>query len=94
MTRRKRAMPRVSSRRKAEMVVYGRDRRFFLILHPLCEACPRTGNLMHLSCDIHHTCGRTGKNYLDQSTWLAVCRRCHSWIHENKSKARALGLLK
>jgi hypothetical protein len=46
------------------------------------------------SQDIHHTAGRTGTNYLDQSTWLAVCRPMHERIHNNPSWARQNGLLR
>lgn len=46
------------------------------------------------SQDVHHTAGRSGKNYLDQSTWLAVSRTMHERIHNNPSWARANGLLK
>jgi len=87
-------MRRVSARRRAEMVVYGRERRLFLLLHPLCDACRFIDpSRQRSSCDVHHRRGLTGRNYLDQMTWLAVCRPCHVWIGDHKSKARELGLL-
>ena len=43
------------------------------------------------SCDVHHKAGRTGTNYLDQSTWLAVSRHEHEWIHAHPSLAREAG---
>jgi hypothetical protein len=46
------------------------------------------------SCDIHHTAKRTGPNYLDTSTWLAVSREAHERIHANPSWAREMGFLK
>lgn len=46
------------------------------------------------SCDIHHTHGRTGSNYLDEATWMAVCREAHDRIHENPRWARAKGYLR
>lgn len=45
------------------------------------------------SCDIHHKAKRTGSNYLDESTWLAVSREMHEKIHQNPSWARAQGYL-
>lgn len=45
------------------------------------------------SCDIHHKAGRTGKNYLDESTWMAVSRDGHRWIHDHPKEARARGWL-
>ena len=50
--------------------------------------------LISPATDIHHTAKRTGKNYLDESTWLAVCRENHEMIHANPSWARANGFLK
>ena len=45
------------------------------------------------SQDIHHTKGRTGKNFLDTSTWMAASRKEHRWVHDHPKEARALGLL-
>lgn len=47
-----------------------------------------------LATDIHHCHGRRGKNYLDETTWLAVCREQHQRIHQNPSWAREMGFLK
>lgn len=77
------------------MVIYGKERRAFLMLHPLCDACREIDPTKQRgSTDVHHRHGRTGKNYLDQSTWLAVCRPCHDWIHTHPGQARAKGLLR
>jgi hypothetical protein len=48
--------------------------------------CPR-------SFDCHHVRGRN-KYYLDVTSFLAVSRTCHEYIHQNPSAARAAGLLK
>ena len=45
------------------------------------------------SCDIHHVQKRGGSNYLDESTWLAVCREIHEKIHADSNWARSEGLL-
>jgi len=29
-----------------------------------------------------------------KSTWLAVCRNCHDWVHSHPKESRALGYLK
>lgn len=50
------------------------------------EGCPK-------SCDVHHKAGRTGGNYLAESTWMAVSRDAHDWIHANPSEARRRGWL-
>lgn len=32
--------------------------------------------------------------YLVQSTWKAVCRNCHDWIHAHPEEARVMNWLK
>lgn len=45
------------------------------------------------STEIHHKNGRNGKNYLDESTWMALSHEAHMRIENNKSWARANGYL-
>lgn len=45
------------------------------------------------SIDVHHKAKRTGRNYLDDSTWMAVSRAGHEWIHSHGKEARAKGYL-
>jgi len=45
------------------------------------------------STDVHHVRGRSGANYLDTATWMAVSRKGHAWIHANPKKAREMGWL-
>jgi hypothetical protein len=43
------------------------------------------------STEIHHTyCGKDRANYLDESTWIAVSRDGHNWIHDNPKEAREI----
>jgi len=87
---------KVSSARRIAQKVYSEKRRLFLIEHPDCQAHALIwpGEAVPLATDVHHCAGRTGKNYLDVSTWLALCRSCHEWTHQHPNQARALGLLK
>ena len=96
-------IPAMSAKRKGEAREYSRKRKAFLEEHPDCNVwfpawvqgmgywampvCERK------STDVHHKAGRLGGNYLDETTWLPVCRACHNWIHTNPNAARALGLL-
>jgi hypothetical protein len=90
----------VSDKRKKEAAIYAKKRSEFLALHRHCECCPTRNayeygfnglkNRFWMAQDVHHTKGRTGKNFLDEETWLAVCRTCHDWIHANPNTARAL----
>ncbi len=55
----------------------------------LCEMedCLRTAE------DVHHMRGRVGKMLTDRRYLMAICRTCHTWIHDHAKAARALGLL-
>lgn len=87
-----RSLPKMSKRRQRESRIYTCKRKAFLEEHRYCqiEVCC----VASLSTDVHHTKGRLGGNYLDETTWLAACRRCHDWIHTHPSEARAAGVLK
>lgn len=45
------------------------------------------------STEVHHKAGRYGGNYLDVTTWAAVCSESHRWIHDNPAQAKAEGWL-
>ncbi len=81
---------RVSERRRKEGAEYAKKRKAFLAARPRCEAAPLA--CRQPSTDVHHRAKR-GRNYLDESTWIAVCRTCHDWIHAHPKEARELGLL-
>lgn len=89
---RRKPVNKVSPKRAAEQRVYTVQKREFLKWHPLCEA-QLCGEVQNLSCDVHHIRGRAGTLYLDVRHWLAVCRPCHDWIHNNRKQAVKLGLL-
>lgn len=46
--------------------------------------------------EVHHKwCGKDrAKYYLDTTTWMAVSRDGHNWIHDNPKESRELGYLK
>ena len=62
-------------------------RNKFLFGHPFCQLCT------NFSTDLHHKRGRVGKNLLDESTFVAVCRRHHWMIHYNPKWSYAEGWL-
>ena len=43
--------------------------------------------------EVHHKAGRHGGNYLDVTTWAAVCRDSHRWLHDNPKQAKEQGWL-
>lgn len=89
LKRKKRLSP-IGRLRRVTQQIYQEKRRNFLATHPICEF----PGCFDRSLDVHHMQGRTGKNYLDTSTWMAVDRKCHNWIHANARQAREMGLLK
>jgi len=82
----------VSDRRKREGAQYRVQRLAFLKAHPTCQAL--LGNCATVSRDVHHMAGRLNGNYLNETTWLAVCRNCHDFIHGHPRTAKIMGLLK
>ena len=85
---RKTRLKPMSAKRNKDSKAYSLLRDAYLRLNPICEIC-----IVDESSEIHHREGR-GRNYLNTDTWLAVCRRCHKWIHTNPSLARKQGYLK
>jgi hypothetical protein len=76
---------KVSKKQSRLLHVYRQRRRKFLIANPVCAV---TGEP---STEIHHKAGRIGRLLLDESLWLAVSRRGHTWIEEHPKEARELG---
>lgn len=83
---------KVSEKRKIENLKYSVLRTEFLGKKEN-HICPIT---IQPAIEIHHTyCGKDrAKYFLDTSTWLAVSRDGHNWIHANPKEARELGYLK
>lgn len=86
---------RVSKGRAKEQATYKTLRIAFLTEHPDCQACetlfPDDGKKP--ATDVHHRAQRHGKLLNDVSQWLATCRTCHDFIHQNGQKAREHGFL-
>lgn len=83
---------RLSPKRTKEKVTYLVKRKLFLIANPMCQAnlpgCAGPSN------QVHHKKGRTGENYLDMTTWLAVDDHCHKIIELNPILAKEMGFSK
>lgn len=78
----------VSKAMANKLKLYSAQRKRFLEEHRFCqfEGCT------DYSQDLHHSKGR-GKHLLDESSFLALCRYHHDWVHSNSNKARELGYL-
>jgi len=74
-------IPLVSSKRKKKDAEYSKLREKYLTENPLCMV--KVNGCSHGATDVHHKFSGSDRDtyYLVQSTWLAVCRACHSWIH-------------
>lgn len=79
----------VSKKRQVEMDEYSKKRVAFLALHNNCQA--KLVGCTGKATDIHHSKGRVGDNYLNISTWFALCRACHSYLETNPEEAKELG---
>lgn len=78
---------RVSQKQRAKLKDYSKLRLSFLTTSPLCFICEA------VATDIHHKEGRGSKTN-DTTTWMAICRSCHTKIHNHPSWARENNYLK
>ena len=79
-----------SSKMNALDTVYSKLRKHYLEQYPLC--CASLPGCSKHATDIHHKKGR-GKYHNDPTTWIAVCRSCHTLIEEHPKESIELGLL-
>ena len=87
---------RVSAKRAEQDKIYFARLPSWKKENPKCAACIFVRDAIddipifrepNKTRDCHHMMGR-GKYYLDESTWIPVCRRCHRYIEDNKNWAR------
>lgn len=77
----------VSARLKKRSIEYSRVRREYLEeKNGRCEICGGEAT------DIHHKSGR-GKNLCEKRTFMAVCRQCHTYLHQNVKWATEKGYI-
>jgi len=90
----KSAISQVSSKRKKKDLEYSKLRKRFLTDFSLCQIAVKGCSVN--ATDVHHTYAGSNRDafYLVQSTWLAVCRNCHDWVHAHPKESRAFGYLK
>lgn len=83
-------LPRIFSKRDFEKRIYSQRRKWFLIEKPFCKRCQSLG-ISRRSESIHHTHGRRSRLLLYGTWWVALCNRCHEWVHKNINEARIGG---
>lgn len=76
---------KVSDKKSKRDKVYSVLRQKYLEENPICQICNSVP-----STDIHHkhSGADRAKYQNDLSTWMALCRGCHTEIHENPKWAR------
>lgn len=70
---------------------YLKQLKVWMKKHPFCKAKLKQVGCGGATEDCHHSRGR-GEYLLDESTWVPVCRKCHTWIEAHPEEAKALGL--
>lgn len=87
-------IPQVSSKRQKKDAEYSKLRAKFLNEYSMCQV--KVAGCMNGATDVHHTYAGANRDafYLVQSTWKAVCRNCHNWIHDNPEQAKIMNWLK
>jgi hypothetical protein len=83
----RKALSRVSAKRKSQEALYSLLRKDFLTKNPLCEVCRIDAT------DVHHKRGRNGERLIEVEYFMAVCRTCHDKIHSNPTWAYEQGYL-
>jgi hypothetical protein len=85
----------ISERRRAVNQIYLKMRKEFLRINQLCEVYDSCATEVYDSraTDVHHTRGRAGTLLIDQRFWMAVSRKGHRWIDNNKEISRQVGWL-
>ena len=81
---------KVSEKRLHENVEYLILRSKFITENPHCKA-QVNGYCTEKTEDVHHKSGRVGKNFLDTTTFLPVCRSCHTYIESHPQEAKEKG---
>lgn len=80
-----------SKKMKKTIDEYSKIRIAFLVVNPYCKA--KLQGCTRIATDVHHSEGR-GENHLKISTWIPLCRTCHSFVELHPSIAKTLNLSK
>jgi len=83
-------IPKKSAKRAKQDKIYLAKRIVFLKQNQFCAVYPNKK-----ATEIHHKYSGKDRDkyYLDETTWLAVSRDGHNWIHSNPKEAREIKLL-
>lgn len=83
-----------SKKREELNKIYKQKRDEFMKAHPICEGYGLIECCTKEATDCHHAQGRVGKNFIDETTFVALCRSCHQFIETAPDIAKELKLSK
>jgi len=91
----KKGIAPVSDKRLEQLAYYRKQKPVFMAReeNKICPVILYLEKKDVPTVDIHHVNGRTGERLNDETYFLAVSRRGHTWIHEHPEESRALGWL-
>ena len=99
--KRKTRLRSMSPKRRRDQRIRSEMVRVELARRELCEAGViiyqggHQSGCVGLAVDLHEPLTRArGGSLLDADNTVAVCRSCHTWIHDNPAAAKAVGLLR
>lgn len=76
---------------EVRMAVYRAIADMFKVANPLCKVCQLKGNVPpRYTDDVHHSRGRDGLLLFDVRYFVAACRQCHCYLHDNPEEAKKL----
>jgi len=81
-----------SAKKISDDKAYSSLRKVFLTKHPVCMA--HLPGCTQQATDIHHVKGRAGGFYLDTTTWVSLCRTCHTKVELNPELGRDIDMVK
>ena len=68
---------------------YFKVRKMFMAEHKICQV--KVEGCTRVSMECHQATGRNGQRTTWVKYFVAVCRNCHNWIHNNPIEAEAKG---
>lgn len=93
LSRKTRIKPQ-STKAKAKAVLRSAFVKALLTKLPECQARIVEAACTFFATDVHEKMTRaSGGDILDEDNCICVCRRCHDFIHDNRKRAEAMGLL-
>ncbi len=81
------SIKKVSTKRGEQNIDYKIVRDEYLYQHHVCERCFKKAT------EVHHKSGRWGRLLTKKEFFMAVCRPCHTYIHEHPIESRERGWL-